>query len=39
MVHKKANKIRDAIGFAGWTDDAEDSIEEKAYTHNHPGED
>lgn len=36
-MHKKANEIRDLIGYKA--EDAEHSIEEKAYKALHPDED
>ena len=34
-MHKKANKIRDEIGYRGWHDDAKNSVEEKVYRKTH----
>lgn len=35
-MHKRANEIRDKMGFEGWKDDAAKSVEEKAYKKLHP---
>lgn len=38
-MHKRANKLRDEIGSNQWTEDAEQSIEEKVYKERHPDRD